>query len=126
MIYHLKAAYRQRGTWVMNSAVAGQVRKLKDANGRFLWTDGLAAGQASPLLGYPLAIAESMPGIAASAHPIASGDFERASILCENSGLPMTLDDNITTPGRVKFYIRRRLGGTAYDNNAVRFKVATA
>lgn len=126
MIYHLKAAYRQRGTWVMNSAVARQVRKLKDANGPFLWTDRLAASQASPLLGYPLAIAESMPRIAASAHPIASGDFERASILCENSGLPMTLDDNITTPGRVKFYIRRRLGGTAYDNNAVRFKVAMA
>lgn len=124
-VYDLKAEYRSNATWVMNSTLAGEIRKLKDSQGRFLWTDGIAAGEASTLLGYPVRIAESMPGVAANTHPILFGDFSRAYILCENGGLRVTLDDNVTVPGRVKWYIRRRVGGTVYDNDAVRaIKVA--
>lgn len=127
MVYDLKAGYRSRGAWLMNSAVAGEIRKLKDSQGRFLWTDGIAAGEASTLLGYPVRIAESMPGIGAGNFPIMFGDFERGYILCEHGGLRVTVDDNLTSPGLVKWYIRRRLGGGVFDNNAVRvLKVATS
>jgi predicted phage gp36 major capsid-like protein len=34
-------------------------------------------------------------------------------------GLRVTVDDNITTPGRVKWYIRRRVGGIVADQRAV-------
>lgn len=72
-------------------------------------------------------IAESMAGVAANAHPILFGDFERGYILCENDGLRVTVDDNITKLGAVKWYLRRRLGGTVYDTNAVRaIKVAVS
>lgn len=125
-IYDLKAGYRSNANWVMNSAVAGEIRKLKDSQGRFLWTDGIAQGEPATLLGYPVYIAESMAGVGANNFPIMFGDFSRAYILCENGGLRVTLDDNVTVPGRVKWYIRRRLGGTVYDNDAVRaIKVAT-
>lgn len=127
LVYDLKAGYRSRGTWAMNSQVAGEIRKLKDTTGRFLWTDGLAAGQPATLLGYPVVIAEDMPAVAANTHPIAFGDFERAYILADNGGLRVTVDDNVTVPGKVRWYIRRRLGGIPYDNQAVRFlKVATS
>lgn len=119
-VYDLKAQYRANATWLMNSAVAGEIRKLKDSQGRFLWTDGIAAGEASTLLGYPVAIAESMPGIAANNLPIMFGDFSRAYILAENGGLRVTVDDNITVPGRIKWYLRRRLGGVVYDQDAAR------
>lgn len=119
-VYDLMAGYRANATWVMNSAVAGQIRQLKDGQGRFLWTDGIAAGQASTLLGYPVAIAESMPGVAANTLPIMFGDFSRAYILCDNGGLRVTVDDNVTTPGLIKWYLRKRLGGIVYDQNAVR------
>lgn len=121
LVYDLKAGYRARGTFVMNSQVAGDIRKLKDTTGRFLWTDSLAAGQPATLLGYPVVIAEDMPGIAANSHPIAFGDFDRAYVLADNGGLRVTVDDNVSTPGRVRWYIRRRLGGIPYDNQAVRF-----
>lgn len=125
-VYDLKSGYRANATWVMNSTVAGTIRQLKDSQGRFLWTDGIAAGQASTLLGYPVVIAESMAGVAANTFPILFGDFSRAYILCENGGLRVTVDDNVTVPGRIKWYLRRRLGGVVYDNNAVRaIKVAT-
>ena len=119
-IYDLKASYRSRGTWVMNSVVAGEIRKLKDSQNRFLWTDGLAAGQAATLLGFPVAISESMPGIDANTHPILFGDFGRGYILADLGGLRVTVDDNITAPGKVRWYIRRRIGGTVFDNNAIR------
>ena len=51
LVYALGAEYRANGTFVMNSKTAGQVRKLKDADGRFLWSDGLAASEPARLLG---------------------------------------------------------------------------
>jgi HK97 family phage major capsid protein len=119
-VYDLKAGYRANATWLMNSAVAGEVRKLKDTAGRFLWADSLAPGEPATLLGFPVAIAESMPAVATNALPIMFGDFSRAYILAENGGLRVTVDDNITVPGQIKWYIRRRLGGIVYDQDAAR------
>jgi len=64
LVYALGAQYRANGTFVMNSKTAGAVRKLKDADGRFLWSDGLAAGEPARLLGYAVLIAEDMPDAA--------------------------------------------------------------
>ncbi len=44
LVYALDAEYRANATFVMNSKTAGAVRKMKDADGRFLWSDGLQAG----------------------------------------------------------------------------------
>jgi HK97 family phage major capsid protein len=53
LVYALGARYRANATFVMNSKTAGVIRKLKDADGRFLWSDGLAAGEPARLMGYP-------------------------------------------------------------------------
>ena len=45
LVYALNAEYRANASFVMNSKTAGAVRKMKDADGRFLWSDGLAAGE---------------------------------------------------------------------------------
>ncbi|MCF3595469.1 phage major capsid protein [Rhodobacteraceae bacterium LMO-12] len=121
MVYDLKAGYRANGKWLMNSATAGAVRKLKNGAGDYIWSDGLAMGQPSSLLGYPVVIVEGMEDIGTNKHPIAFGDWDRAYILAIRSGLSVTVDDNITTPGYVKLYIRHRIGGCVYDENAARF-----
>ena len=126
LVYDLKAQYRQAGRWVMNSATAGVVRKLKDADGRMLWSDGLGANEPARLLGFPVTLSEAMPDIAADAHPIAFGDFTRGYVLADRGGLRVTIDDNVTVPGVVKWYIRRRVGGIGYDTHAVRFAKCAA
>lgn len=127
MVYDLPSGYRANARWIMNSQVAGEVRKLKDTTGRFLWSDGLAAGQPATLLGYPVLICETLPGIAANTHPIALGDLQRAYILADNGGLRVTVDDNITIPGRVRWYLRKRVGGVPFDNRSLRWlKVAVS
>ncbi|WP_068111277.1 phage major capsid protein [Tropicimonas marinistellae] len=126
-IYDLKADYRANGRWLMNSVTAGVVRKLKDGEGRYMWTDSLSMGQPATLAGYPVTIAESMPDIGANAHPLAFGDWRRAYVLATRGGLSVTVDANITTPGYIKLYIRHRIGGCVYDENAARFiKCATS
>lgn len=74
-----------------------------------------------------MTISEAMPDIGADAHPIGFGDWNRAYCLADRGGLRVTIDDNISKPGAVRWYIRRRVGGIAYDTHAARFaKVAAS
>ena len=59
--------------------------------------------------------------MATNAHPIAFGNFARGYLLVDRVGLRITIDNNITTPGRVKYFIRRREGGHVLVNDAVKF-----
>jgi len=126
LVYDVKAQYRQAGRFAMNSATAGVVRKLKDADGRMLWSDGLGANEPARLLGFPVTLSEAMPDIGADAHPIGFGDWSRAYVLADRGGLRVTIDDNVTVPGKVRWYIRRRVGGIGYDDRAVRFAKCAA
>jgi HK97 family phage major capsid protein len=76
LVHSLKAGYRQGASWVMNSATLAEVRKLKTADGQFLWQAGIAEGQPNRLLGYPVVEAEDMPDVAGNAFPIAFGNFK--------------------------------------------------
>ncbi|MBD8527919.1 phage major capsid protein [Pseudomarimonas arenosa] len=119
-IYALRAPYRQNAVWLMNSATAGTVRKWKDADGRYLWTDRLDMGQPPLLCGYPVVTDESMPDIGSNTFPMAFGDWRRGYLIADSFGLRVTLDDNITTPGQVKLYVRKRVGGKILDDNAIK------
>lgn len=122
LIYDLKARYRANGRWLMNSATTGAVRKLKDGDGNYLWQASMIAGQPNTFAGYPVTIVEAMEDIGANNHPIAFGDFEAGYILAQIVGMVVTTgDQSITEPGFNKVYIRQRIGGCVYDENAVRF-----
>ncbi|WP_107495637.1 phage major capsid protein [Thalassobius sp. I31.1] len=120
LIYLTKAQYRNNGRFLMNSLTTSKIRTMQDGDGRFLWTDSLAAGQPATLLGYAVATAEAMPGVAANATPIAFGDFQKAYTLVERHDLRVTRDE-ITKPGFVKWHIRQRLGGAPTNDDAVKF-----
>ena len=127
LLYTVNAAYRSGAKWVMNSATAGIIMKLKDLDDRYLWTSSLAAGQPNLLLGYPVEIWEGMDAVSANLFPVAFGDFRRGYLLADRVGLRITVDANITTPGKIKFFIRRREGGAALSGDAIKFlKIATS
>lgn len=119
-VYTLKSQYRERAVWMMNSSTAAVVRKFKDGDGRFLWSDPISAGQPATLLGYPVVTNEQMPDIEANAFPVAFGDFGRGYLICDQMGIRVDVDNHITAPGTVKWYIRRRVGGTTYDHHAIK------
>jgi len=105
----------------MNSTTAATIRKMKDATGQYLWAQGLAAGQPDRLLGYPVEIWEQMQDIATNAFPVAFGDFRRGYLLADRTQVRITTDANITTPGRIKYFVRRREGGMVLGNDAIKF-----
>ncbi|MCO6381879.1 MAG: phage major capsid protein [Vannielia sp.] len=119
LVYALGAEYRANGTFVMNSKTAGAIRKLKDADGRFMWSDGLAAGEPARLLGYPVLIAEDMPDIATDAHAIAFGDFYAGYTVAERPDLRV-LRDPFSAKPHVLFYATKRVGGDVSDFEAIK------
>jgi HK97 family phage major capsid protein len=119
LVYALGAQYRANATFVMNSKTAGTVRKIKDADGRFLWSDGLAAGEPARLLGYPVLIAEDMPDIGSDAAAIAFGDFAAGYTIAERPDLRI-LRDPFSAKPHVLFYATKRVGGDVSDFAAIK------
>ncbi len=125
-VYALGAQYRANASFVMNSKTAGLVRKLKDMDGRFLWSDGLAAGEPARLMGYPVLIAEDMPDAAADAYAMAFGDFAAGYTIAERPDLRI-LRDPFSAKPHVLFYATKRVGGDVSDFAAIKLlKFGTA
>jgi HK97 family phage major capsid protein len=119
IIHALKSGHRQGAVFVMNSSTLAAVRKLKTADGAFLWQPGLVEGQPDRLLGYPVIEAEDMPDIAAGAYPIAFGNFRHGYLIAEHSATRV-LRDPFTNKPFVHFYATKRMGGKVLDSNAIK------
>ena len=126
LIYSLRARYRRNACWVSNKLLLASLRKYKDTSGQYLWQPTLAAGQPDTFMGYPVIEMEDMPAVAAGAFPLAFGDFREGYLIADRVGLRITRDE-ITTPGFVKFYIRRRVGGKLRNTEAIKLlKIAAS
>lgn len=126
LVYALGADYRANGAFIMNSKTAGAVRKMKDADGRFMWGDSLQAGEPARLMGYPVLICEDMPDVGANTYPIAFGDFNAGYTVAERPDLRI-LRDPFSAKPNVLFYANKRVGGDITDYAAIKLlKVAVS
>ena len=119
LVYAAKQTYRANGRFVMNRRTAGMVRKLKDAEGNYLWAPGLAAGQPATLMGYAVTEMEDMPDAGAGQTPIAFGDFARGYLIVDRQGLQV-LRDPFSAKPYVLFYTTKRVGGGVQDFDAIK------
>jgi len=118
-VYALKAGYRQNASWVMNRKTQGAIRKMKDADGNYLWQPPAAPGSRAMLMGFPVVEAEDMPDIAADATPLAFGDFQRGYLVVDRSGVRVLRDPYSAKP-YVLFYTTKRVGGGVQDFDAIK------
>ncbi|MEM8790798.1 MAG: phage major capsid protein [Pseudomonadota bacterium] len=119
LVYTLGAQYRANASWVMNSKTAGEIRALKDSQGRFLWNEGFAADQPARLMGYPVHVVEEMPDIAADSLSIAFGDFNRGYTIAERPDVRLLRDPFSARPN-VVFFATKRVGGDVTDFEAIK------
>lgn len=119
LVYAVKAAYRANGTFVMNRATQAAVRKLKDADGNYVWQPAGAPGEAPSLMGYAIAETEPMPDIANDAFAIAFGDFRRGYLVVDRVGIRVLRDPYSSKP-YVLFYTTKRVGGGIPDFDAIK------
>jgi HK97 family phage major capsid protein len=124
-LYGLKQQYRANATWFMNRATLKLTRKLKDSDGAYLWSPGIAAGQPASLLGYPVASFEDMPDPATDSLSIAVGDMREAYQIVDRLGI-RTLRDPYSAKPYVEFYTTKRVGGDVVNFEALKLIEFTA
>lgn len=125
-IYSLKAGYRQNANWLMNRRTQADIRKLKDADGNYLWQAPSAAGEKAMLMGFPVLEAEDMPDIASDSLSVAFGDFNRGYLVVDRAGVRV-LRDPFSAKPYVLFYTTKRVGGGVQDFDAIKLiKFGTA
>ena len=118
-LYGLKQVYRANATWYMNRTTTGLVRRLKDSQGEFVWSPGIAAGQPATLLGYPVAAFEDMPDPATGSLSIAVGDMREGYQIVDRIGI-RTLRDPYSAKPYVEFYTTKRVGGDVVNFEAIK------
>ncbi|HRQ25653.1 phage major capsid protein [Hyphomicrobium sp.] len=119
LYYALRAPYRTNGSWLMNSATANVISKLKDENGNYLWQPSVQAGSPNLLYGRPVTIDENMDPIGADKYPVAFGDFARGYLIVDRIGIRLLRDPYSSKP-YVLFYTTKRVGGGVQNFDAIK------
>lgn len=119
LVYALRARYRANARWVTSKLVLSSLRKYKDTTGQYLWQPSLSVGQPESFMGYAITEAEDMPAVAANSFPMAFGDFREGYLIADRIGMRVTRDE-ITLPGFVQWYARRRIGGRLRNTQAIK------
>ena len=119
LVYALKSGYRQNASWVMNRRTQANIRKLKDADGNYIWQPSAVPGSRATLMGFDLVEAEDMPDIAANSTSVAFGDFRRGYLIVDRQGVNV-LRDPFSSKPYVLFYTTKRVGGGVSDFDAIK------
>jgi hypothetical protein len=130
LVYALKAGYRQNASWVMNRKVQGALRKLKDADGNYLWQPALMGTTVTALSVGPSGLWDEgsvvevtlLAGHLASAEPLAVLAGSNRLAVEGNDGQWEVIgfaDATLVAPGRYRLgRLLRGLDGTGVTTAA--------
>ncbi len=119
LIYAVRSGYRANAHFVMNRATQADIRKMKDADGTYLWQPASRPGEPSTLMGFPVMESEDMPDIAADSTSVAFGDFRRGYLIVDRVGIRVLRDPYSAKP-YILFYTTKRVGGGIQDFDAIK------
>lgn len=124
-LYHsLKSGYRSNASFLMNDASVAAIRKIKDAEGHYIYLPPTATEPGS-VLGKPVETDDNMPDFATDQFPIAFGDFARGYTITDRVGVRVLRDPYSSKP-YVLFYTTKRVGGGVTDFAAIKLLKASA
>jgi len=103
----------------MNRKTQSEVRKLKTADGDYIWTPPASPGASATLMNFPVIEAETMPDAGADSFSIAFGDFQRGYLIVDRMGIRILRDPYSAKP-YVLFYTTKRVGGGVQDFDAIK------
>jgi HK97 family phage major capsid protein len=121
-MYSLPAAYRSRGTWLMNGSTLAAIRKLKDGTtGVYLWQPSYAAGQPETILGRPVVEVPDMDDVGSAAEPIVFGDIATAYRIVDRLDMSVLVNPYLlATKGITRIHATRRVGGAVVQPAAIK------
>ena len=119
LVYAMKQEYRTNARFFMPREVVAGVRKIKDADGNYVWAPGMAAGQPSTLLGYQVVEMSDMPALGANSLSMAFGNMAEAYQIVDRNGVRVLRDPYSNKP-YVNFYSVKRTGGDVVNFEAIK------
>ena len=121
LYFSVASEYRKNGTWLMNDKTALVLRKLKDADGNYLWNNNT-----DTILGKPVIISEYMPDIESGSKPMAFGDFSYYWIIDRKPVSVRTLTEKFTFYDQIGYLAIEFLDGKLVRSEAIKvIKIAS-
>ena len=120
LFYSVKAPYRKNAVWVLNDSTVRAIRKLKDANGQYLWQAALHEGDHETLLGKKILTSPYMPEIGAGQKVVMFGDFNFYWIGDRQGITFKRLNERYADMGQVGFLASHRVDGKLVLPEAVK------
>ena len=120
LYYSLKSPYRKNAVFIMNDATVKAIRKLKDANGNYLWQPSIKEATPDTILNRPLLTSTYMPTIAAKAKSMVFGSFSYYWIADRQGRSFKRLNELYAATGQVGFLASQRVDGKLILPEAVK------
>ena len=123
LMHDIKTPYMSGATFMFNRQTLGEIRKLKDTAGQYIFQTGFSgqAGVPNSILGSPYVEAPDVADIAADAKSVIYGDFRRGYMIVDRVALSVLRDPySQASSGNVRYIARRRVGGEVVLAEAMR------
>ena len=122
LYYQLLEPYVANSTWVMERNTIRIIRQMKDGNGQYLWSAGIATdARPATILDRPYVAADAMPTVATSVVAAMFGDFRTAYTVVDRIAMELITDIySSKSTGTVEFSARKRTGGQMIVSQALK------
>lgn len=123
LMHDIKTEYTGNATFMFNRQTLGEIRKLKDTAGQYIFQTGFSgqSGVPNTILGQPYVEAPDVADIAASAKSVLFGDFRRGYMIVDRLAMSVLRDPfSQAASGNVRYIARRRVGGEVVLAEAMR------
>lgn len=112
--YSLKSQYQAVGSWIFHRTAVRNIRKLKDADGQYLWQTGIAndMGSSETLLGRPIYQSEYCPVTFTQGLYVGIfGDFSKYLIVDALTATIQVVDQLYAAQNQTGFFLRAECDG---------------
>ncbi len=124
MVFSIKSRYEANAKFFSNKFTMGEIRKLKDGQGNYIWQPDFTKLASSTLVGYPIVRFEDMPSLAAGTRSLLFGDMRQAYHVINRLGI-MSVVDDLSDDRFVIYKFFQRSGGRPTDSEAMRVMVTS-
>jgi len=120
LFYALRAPYRAKASFITNDTTMKKIRKLKDANGQYMWQPSIKEGTPDMIVGKPIHTSVFVPEMEAGAKALVFGDYSYYWIADRQSRTFQRLNELFATTGQVGFIATQRVDGKLILPEAVK------
>ena len=120
LFYALPAPYRAKAVFLTNDSSVKAIRKLKSADGQYLWQPSVKDGAPDTILGKPIYTSPYVPAMAAGTLAMAFGDFGYYWIADRRDTRFKVLSELYAETDQVGFLATERVDGKLILQDAVK------